>query len=97
MTTRETILRSWWAARRRADVEQAVTLTAASFAGFALHAADGDVAAAKALVPAELELFWARVQSALDSVAIEERRDTDDRDDFSREWHDEARREAARE
>lgn len=74
MTTRETILRSWWAARRQADVNGAVTLTAASFAGFALEAADGDTERAKALVPPELEVFWARTRDALEQVAIEESR-----------------------
>lgn len=72
MTTREMVLRSWWAARRQADVHGAVTLNAASFAGFALEAAGGDVAGAQALIPAELESFWGRTRDALAQVATEE-------------------------
>lgn len=73
MTTRETILRSWWSARRMSDVNRAVTLSASAFAGYALEAADGDIAKALTLVPPELETFWGRVRSALEMVAEEER------------------------
>ena len=46
-------------------------------------------AAAKALVPSEIEVFWARVRSDLDMVAFEERdREGVDEDhrDFAEEW-----------
>ena len=74
MTTRETILRSWWAAKRQADANGAVTLTAASFAGHALEAADGDVRAAHKLASTDPGSFWSRVHDALDQVAAEERK-----------------------
>ncbi len=98
MTTRETILRSWWAAKRQADATGAVTLTAASFAGHALEAADGNTAVAKSLVPSDPAAFWARTRDALDQVAAEERRHdvADDRADFADEWAREARRTASR-
>ena len=73
MSTRITILSSWHSARRHADVNGAVTLTAASFAGYALEAAEGDVVIARKLVPIEAEVFWARVHDALEQVAQEER------------------------
>ena len=72
MSTRLTILASWRNAQRQADVRGAITLTAASFAGYALATSAGDVEAARRLVPLDGESFWARVQDALDQVAKEE-------------------------
>lgn len=74
MTSRETILRAWWSARRVADRHSAVTLSASAFAGYALEAADGDIEKALALIPPELEVFWSRARAALEMVAEEERR-----------------------
>lgn len=66
------ILASWRIAQRHADVRGVVTLTAASFAGYALAASGGDVDAARRLVPVRSESFWARVQDALDQISQEE-------------------------
>ncbi len=95
MSTRETILRSWWAAARMADSSGAVVLTAASFAGYALSAVDGDAALAHGLVPTEASPFWARVHDAIDQVLAEESKpaaasaseeSTGDREDFADEY-----------
>ena len=72
MSTRTAILSSWHAARRQADIRGAITLNAASFAGYALETANGDVELAHTFVPQELEVFWGRVHDALDQVSIEE-------------------------
>jgi hypothetical protein len=72
-STREMILASWHAARRKADVTGAVTLTAAGFAGYALEQAAGDAERAQDAVPLELEVFWSRVRDALQQVVSEER------------------------
>lgn len=72
MSARLLILASWRNAQRQADVRGAITLTAASFAGYALAAAGGDVEAARRLAPANSESFWARVQDALEQVSKEE-------------------------
>jgi hypothetical protein len=73
MSTRETILRSWWAARRSANETGAIVMTAPTFAGYALEQSDGDATAAHALVPKEPLGYAARVHSALDLVVAEER------------------------
>lgn len=73
MSTRTLLLTSWHAARRASGVSGAVTLTAASFAGYALEAVGGDVTKARELVPIESEAFWGRVHEALNTVENEER------------------------
>lgn len=72
-STREMVLASWHAARRRSDVDGAVTLTAPAFAGFLLEQAGGDAVKALLGVPSELEVFWCRVLDALQQVVSEER------------------------
>jgi hypothetical protein len=57
-----------------ADANGAVTLTAASFAGYALEAADGDARAAQDIMPTDPASFWSRAHDALDMVATEERK-----------------------
>ena len=42
MTTRETILRAWWAAKRQSVRTGVVSLDATAFAGYALERADGN-------------------------------------------------------
>jgi hypothetical protein len=71
-TTRIHLLKSWQGSRCQADARGGVFLNAASFAGYALERACGDVRRAKALVPSEHQAFWARVHSYLDEVATEE-------------------------
>lgn len=72
MSTRETILRSWWAARRSANETGAIVMTAPTFAGYALEQSGGDATAAHELVPKEPVAYSARVHSALDLVRDEE-------------------------
>ncbi len=72
MSTRLMILASWRNAQRQVDVRGAITLTAASFAGYSLAVSGGDVEAARRLVPVESELFWVRVLEALNQVSNEE-------------------------
>jgi hypothetical protein len=74
MTTRETILRAWWSARRKADAEGVVSLDSSAFAGYALERSDGDIAAAHDLIPIAPEAFFARARDALDNVSAEERK-----------------------
>ena len=76
-TTRELVLSSWHAARRKADRDGAVTLTAAGFAGYALEQAGGDARAAQEAVPAEMERFWERATEALEQIEAEEQADTE--------------------
>ncbi len=93
MATRDAILRSWQAARRQAESSGAVTLTAASFAGFALDRAGGDATRAHDLVPTAPGSFWARTHDALDQVTNEERLAiSDDRADFADECAQESKR-----
>lgn len=76
-TTRELVLSSWHAARRKADRDGAVTLTAAGFAGYALEQAGGDAGAAQDAIPKELEAFWGRARDALKQIEAEEQADTE--------------------
>ena len=71
-STREMVLRSWWAARRDADSSGGIILTAASFAGHVLEQAEGDVVAAHTLTPKSPVNYMARVHSYLDMVRDEE-------------------------
>jgi len=73
VSARLTLLSSWHAARRKADANGAVTLTAPSFAGYALEQAEGDAVRALESVPQEVEAYWGRVRDALQEVVDEER------------------------
>ena len=71
--TRSALLASWDAARRQADHAGAITLNAASFAGYALAVA-GTPSAAIDIVPrADGSIFYASVIAILQSVEAEER------------------------
>lgn len=63
---------SWNAAKKRADVDGAVTLTPASYAGMLLEDAAGDIDLALSKLPISAGPFWGTVRSQLESLAGEE-------------------------
>lgn len=71
--TRELLIRSFEAAEARANVDGAVTLNPASYAGHLLVTTGGDIARAVERLPAGAEgVFWSAVRAHLDRLAREE-------------------------
>lgn len=76
MKTRDLIVKSWEAAKRRANADyvDAIPVTPATMAGLYLDAADGDAERANALVPDSAGgVFFPLVRAHLAAVLVEER------------------------